>query len=135
MATKIFNNLCVNHLETSKAFYTAIGFSINPQFSNETAACVVISEHIFAMILMPEFFQSFTQKKLVNAHESAEIIMALSFDSRAEVDEITAKAVAAGGTEPRGPQDHGFMYTRAFNDPDGHSWEAFWMDPAAVNPG
>lgn len=128
MATQIFNNLCVQDLEKSKSFYASLGFFINPQFSDDTSACVVISDTIFVMLATPGKFAGFTTKKVVNAHESTEVLMALSFENRQAVDDIAAKVLANGGAEMRLPQDLGFMYNRALNDPDGHIWEMFYMD-------
>lgn len=133
MATKIFVNLPVKDLQKSMGFFSKLGYSFNPQFTDEKAACMVISEDIYAMLLVEPFFQSFTPKPLSDAHKSTEVLIALSADSRAAVDDMLAKVLAAGGTEAREPQDMGFMYNRSFNDPDGHIWEIFWMDPNAVN--
>jgi predicted lactoylglutathione lyase len=95
---------------------------------------MVIAEDIYAMLLVEPFFQTFTNKRIADARESTEVLVCLSCESRAEVDELVRKALAAGGTTPRPPQDHGFMYGHAFEDPDGHVWELMWMDPAAVPP-
>ena len=130
MATKIFVNLPVKNLEKSKEFFTQLGFAINPQFSDDTAACVVISEDIYAMILTHEKFAQFTKRQIANANEVTEVITALSADSRLQVDALFDKAIKAGATQARDAEDHGFMYLRSFNDPDGHMWEVFWMDPA-----
>jgi hypothetical protein len=111
-----------------------LGFSINPQFTDEKAACVVISEDIYAMILREEFFKTFIpNKQIADATKSTEVLVALSADSKEKVNEIADKALAAGATKLREPEDHGFMYARSFNDPDGHIWEIVWMDPAAIN--
>lgn len=134
MGTKIFVNLPVKDLARSKEFYVQIGYSINPQFSDETAACVVISEDIYLMILTHEKFKLFTPKDIADATKATEVITALSFDSREKVDEVFDKAVNAGGSEVRPLQDYGFMYSKSFNDPDGHIWEPFWMDTAAIPP-
>ena len=135
MATKIFVNLPVSDLNRSKEFYTKIGFSIDPQFTDETAACVVISEDIYAMILTHAKFKEFTPKEIADATKTSEVLTALSFDSKEKVDEVFNNAIQAGGSEARPTQDHGFMYSRSFNDPDGHIWEPFWMDPNAINKG
>ena len=132
MATKIFVNLPVQDLERSKEFFRALGYSINPQFSDETAACVVISEDIYAMILTHPKFKAFTPKPISDATKSTEVIVALSCDSRAQVEDMVRKAVAAGGKTYSEPQDHGFMFAHGFQDPDGHIWEVFWMNPAHV---
>ncbi|HVZ44799.1 MAG TPA: VOC family protein [Ramlibacter sp.] len=132
MARKIFVNLPVRDLQRSQAFFKALGFSVNPQFTNEQGACMVISGDIFAMLLVEPFFQTFTNKPLADAARSTEVLVALSCDSREEVDTFVKKALAAGGTSPMKPQDHGFMYGHGFTDPDGHMWEVVWMDPAHV---
>lgn len=133
MAMQIFVNLPVKDLERSKAFFTALGFTINPQFTNEKAACVVISESIYAMILTEEFFQSFIPNRSISdARQNTEVLLALSADSRSDVDDLAEKALSAGGSPFRNAEDHGFMYTRSFQDPDGHVWEVVWMDLAAA---
>jgi predicted lactoylglutathione lyase len=134
MATKIFVNLPVKDLNKSKEFFTKIGFSVNPQFTDETAACVVISEDIFAMILTHEKFKEFTKKEIADATQTTEVLTCLSSDSKDKVNEMVDKAIAAGATEARDPMDYGFMYARSFNDPDGHIWEVMWMDMNAAPP-
>ena len=128
----IFVNLAVNDLEASKKFFTELGYSINPRFSDETAASVVISDTIFAMLLTRQKYADFTKKEIVDATKSSEVLLALSAESREKVDELVEKAVAAGGSVTGETQDHGFMYGRAFDDLDGHTWEVAWMDPAAI---
>ena len=128
-------NVPVKDLDKSKEFFTAIGFSINPQFTDETAACVVITEDIYVMILTHEKFKQFTPKKISDATTTSEVLLALSFDSRDKVNEIAGKALEAGGSVANPPQDYGFMFTRSISDPDGHIWEFFWMDPANVQSG
>ncbi|MFB7505796.1 VOC family protein [Streptomyces broussonetiae] len=128
----IFVNLPVNDLDASKKFFTELGYTINPQFSNEQAASVVISDTIVAMLLTKPFYATFTKKEIADATKTSEVLVCLSAQSRAEVDELVGKAVAAGGTETGPTQDHGFMYGRVFDDLDGHTWEVMWMDPAAV---
>jgi predicted lactoylglutathione lyase len=135
MSTKIFVNVPVKDLDKSKAFFTAIGFTINPQFTDETAACVVISEDIYAMILTHEKFKQFTPKEISDATKTSEVLLALSFDSRDKVNEIADTALKSGGSVANQPQDYGFMFSRSISDPDGHIWEFFWMDPANVQPG
>jgi predicted lactoylglutathione lyase len=132
MATMIFVNLPVKNLDRSKAFFEALGYSFNPQFTDENAGCLVISDTIFAMLLTEPFFKSFTKKEIADASRSTETMLALSADSRRAVDELADKALAAGGTQAMDPQDQGFMYSRSFYDLDGHYWEAVWMDPAAL---
>lgn len=128
----IFVNLPVKDLPKSRAFFAALGYSFNEQFCDDTAACMVISDTIFAMLLTEPKFQTFTPKALVDAKHSTEVLIALSCESREEVDAQVAKAVAAGGSTYNDPQDHGFMYAHGFQDLDGHIWEVMWMDPAAV---
>jgi predicted lactoylglutathione lyase len=128
----IFLNLPVNDLDASKKFFTELGYSINPQFSDENAASVVISDTIVAMLLTKSFYSTFTQKEIADATKSSEVLICLSDESRDKVDELVEKAVAAGGTASDRVQDPGFMYGRAFDDLDGHTWEVVWMDPAAM---
>ncbi|MTW11571.1 glyoxalase/bleomycin resistance/extradiol dioxygenase family protein [Pseudoduganella eburnea] len=128
MNKQIFVNLPVKNLEKSKAFFAALGYTFNPQFTNENAASMVIHEDsIYAMLLAEDFFRNFTGKPIVNAHEATEVLVCLSCESREEVDELVRKAVAAGGKTPREPQDHGFMYAHGFEDLDGHTWELVHM--------
>lgn len=128
MNKQIFINLSVQDLEKSKAFFGALGYTFNPQFTNEQGACMVIADgSIYAMLLVRDFFATFTDKAIANAHESTELITCLSCESREEVDDLVAKAVAAGGKTPRPPVDHGFMYMHAFEDLDGHLWELAYM--------
>ncbi|MCD7444068.1 VOC family protein [Streptomyces lincolnensis] len=128
----IFVNLAVNDLDTSKKFFTELGFEINAQFSDENTASVVISETIVAMVHTKARYAEFTKKAIVDAKQSSEVLIALSAESREKVDELVEKAFAAGGGPAGETQDHGFMYGRSFDDPDGHTWEVVWMDPAAV---
>jgi predicted lactoylglutathione lyase len=132
MATKIFVNLPVKDLNKSVAFFTKLGFSFNAQFTNENATCMVISEDIFVMLLIEPFFKNFTKKEIADATKTTESIICLSAESRAEVDEMVSRALAAGGAAPNEKQDHGYMYGHGFEDVDGHLWEVMWMDPAAV---
>ena len=136
MATKqIFVNLPVKDLDKSKAFFNALGYSSNPQFTDANAACMVVQEgSIHAMLLVEPFFKTFTDKAIADTRTSTEVLLCLSCESRAEVDELVAKAVAAGGTTPRAPQDLGFMYGHGFQDLDGHLWELLLMDPNAQMP-
>lgn len=128
MATKIFVNLSVENLDRSKAFFTSLGYTFNPQFTDENAACLIINEHIYAMLMLPESFKRFTKKEIANAHTTTEAIFALSVDSREAVDAIAAKVLAAGGKDYREAEDYGWMYNRPMEDLDGHIWEFFWMD-------
>jgi predicted lactoylglutathione lyase len=132
MHQQIFVNLAVNDLPKSRAFFERLGLTFNPQFSNEQGACLVLGENIFAMLLVKAFFKGFTGKPIADATQTTEAIICLSCQSRAEVDAIVAKAVAAGGTAPRAPQDHGFMYGHGFEDLDGHIWELAYMDMSAA---
>jgi hypothetical protein len=128
----IFVNLPVKDLDKSMAFFKALGFSFNPQFTDETAACMVISDTIFAMLLTHAKFKDFTPKAIADATQTSEVLIALSRENREAVDTIVSDAVAAGGSTYNKPQDHGFMYGHGFQDLDGHIWEVMWMDPAAV---
>jgi predicted lactoylglutathione lyase len=128
----IFVNLPVADLPRSVAFYKAIGADQNLQFSDETAACMVLSDTIHVMLLTHDKFRQFTPKRIADAHETSQVLICISCASRAEVDEITEQALASGGREPREPQDHGFMYGRSFEDLDGHIWEPMFMDMAAA---
>lgn len=132
MATKIFVNLPVKDLPRSIAFFETIGYTFNPQFTDETAACMVISEDIYSMLLTYDKFQQFTPKEISDATKSSEVLIALSCDSRQQVEELIAKALAAGGTRFSEPKDYGFMYQDSFADLDGHIWEIFHMDPSFV---
>jgi predicted lactoylglutathione lyase len=132
MPTMIFVNLPVKDLARSRAFYGALGYSFNEQFSDENAACVVISDTIFLMILVEPFFKTFTKKEIADESGVTEAILAISTDSREEVDQLVDKAFAAGAMESNDPDDQGFMYSRSFQDPDGHLWEVLWMDPSTV---
>ncbi|MFD7506509.1 VOC family protein [Streptomyces sp. NPDC059850] len=128
----IFINLATNDLETSKKFFTELGYSINPQFTTDDCACVVISETIVAMLLTRQRYQDFTNKEIADSTKTSEVLLCLSAASREKVDELVDKALAAGGAPAGEPQDHGFMYGRSFQDLDGHTWEVVWMDPSAA---
>ncbi|MEU0169800.1 MULTISPECIES: VOC family protein [Streptomyces] len=128
----IFVNLCTGDLGASKKFFTELGFTINEQFSDDTTASVVISETIVVMVHTKEKYTQFTKKDVVDSTKTSEVLIALSAESREKVDELVEKAVAAGGSVSGETQDHGFMYGRAFDDVDGHTFEVVWMDPAAV---
>lgn len=132
MARQIFVNLPVKDLPGSVAFFTALGFSFDPRFTNDSATCMIVGENIFVMLLVEPFFQGFIKKDICDARKSTEVLVCLSCESRTEVDELVAKAVAAGGTLPRAPEDHGFMYSHAFEDLDGHIWELVYMAPPPV---
>lgn len=133
MTQMIFVNLPVADLEASKAFYSAIGATNNPQFTDETAAMMSFSEAVNVMLLTHGKYNQFTSKKIIDAKNESEVLLALSRDSREAVDAITEKARKAGGAiDPTPQQDYGFMYGRSFEDPDGHIWEVMWMDVAAA---
>lgn len=132
MHKQIFVNLPVRDLKRSMTFFKALGLNFDPAFTNDDAACLVIGENLYAMLLTEPFFRTFTDKTLVDAHTHVETLVCLSCESRAEVDEVVAKAVAAGGRAPRAPQDHGFMYGHGFEDLDGHIWELVHMAPEAA---
>lgn len=134
MATKIFVNLPVKDLPKAKEFFGRLGYKFNPQFTDDTAACMVISEDIYAMLLTHAKFKEFTPKAICDSTKSSEVLIALTCDSRARVDELVGKAVAAGGSTYAESKDYGFMYQHGFQDPDGHIWELIWMDPSAVKP-
>ncbi len=135
MSRQIFVNLPIGNMERAKAFFGALGFSFNPQFTNEQGACMVVAENsIYVMLLVESFFQTFTRKPVADATRTTEVLVCLSCESRAEVDELVRKALAAGGTAPNPPQDHGFMYGHGFTDLDGHIWELMYMDPNAAPP-
>ena len=132
MPKMIFVNLPVADLARATGFYEAIGAEKNPMFSDDTAACMVVSDTIHVMLLTHDKFSQFTPKPIADAHQISEVLIAMSADSREAVDDITDKALAAGGREPREKQDYGFMYGRSFEDPDGHIWESMWMDMEAA---
>ena len=134
MNKQIFVNLPVKDLPRSRTFFESMGYSFNPQFSNDQGACLVISDTIYAMLLTEPFFKTFTKKAIADAKKSTEVMICLSCESKAEVDQLVAKAVAAGGSTPSPVQDHGFMYSHSFDDLDGHTWELMHMDPNAVPP-
>jgi uncharacterized protein len=132
MAKQIFVNLPIGDLKASMSFYDALGFKNNPQFTDDNAACMVYSEHIYVMLHSHPSWRRFTQRPIPSS-SSSEVMLALSVDSKAEVDTMNDIAQAKGGTADINPkQDLGFMYSRAFTDPDGHIWEPFWMDPTTI---
>ena len=132
MSTLIFVNLPVKDLERSKQFYTGLGYQLNPQFTDDKAACVVISETIYVMVLLEEFFKTFTPKPVGDARQATQTIVSLTAESREGVDKMIELAVAAGGRIYRETMDRGWMYERGFEDPDGHLWEVFYMDVEAA---
>jgi len=128
----IFVNLPVSDVAASREFFTELGYTINPQFSTDDCACVVISDTIIAMLLGRQRYADFTKKEIADATKTSEVLLCLSAESREKVDELVDAAIAAGGSGTGETQDQGFMYGRAFDDLDGHTWEVMWMDPAAV---
>lgn len=132
MNKQVFINLPVADLPKSMAFFKALGFSHNPQFTDDTVACIVISETIFVMLLTHSKFREFTPKSICDTTKSAEVLLCLSCDSRSQVEDLVAKAVAAGGSIYANPKDYGFMYQHSFADPDGHQWELIHM--SAIPP-
>ena len=128
MSKKIFINLPVADLKKSMDFYSAIGFTNNPQFTDHTAACMVLTEEIFVMLLTHDKFKSFTSKEIADTKKTASVINSLSVDSNEEVNQFVEKAVAAGGKEPNEAKDYGFMLQRSVEDPDGNLWEVLYMD-------
>ncbi|MDQ3290262.1 MAG: VOC family protein [Bacteroidota bacterium] len=135
MATQIFVNLPVKDLNKSIEFFRKLGYTFNPQFTNENATCMIISDSIYVMLLVEPFFKSFTKKEIPDPTQNAEVILALSAESREAVDDLINKAVAAGATTPNDKQDQGFMYGWGFQDLDGHLWVVMYMDPNAIHQG
>ncbi|HEX8824340.1 MAG TPA: VOC family protein [Archangium sp.] len=129
---KIFINLAVRDLKKSMEFFSNLGFAFNPKFTDSKAACMIISEEAFVMLLSEPFFKTFTKREPCDTSRQTEGLFALSCDSRAEVDELVKKAIAGGGKHAMDVQDHGFMYGWSFYDLDGHHWEVMWMDPKAA---
>jgi len=135
MATQIFVNLPVKSLQNSIDFFTKLGYTFNPQFTDEKATCMIISDTIYVMLLTVPFFQTFTKKEIVDAHKALECSIAISADTKDAVNEMVDKAEAAGATIPNPASDYGFMYQHSFEDLDGHHWEYVWMDPNGVPQG
>lgn len=129
---KIFVNLSVRDLARSKEFFTRLGFGFNPKFTDDKAACMIVSEEAFVMLLREEFFKGFMKRAICDTSTHTEALFALSCSSRAEVDEMVKTALAAGGKPAMDPMDHGFMYGWSFYDLDGHHWEVMWMAPQAM---
>ncbi len=135
MSTQVFISLPTNDLNRSKAFFEGLGWQIQPNFTDENAACILVDENIYVMVLTPTFLATFTDKPIVDPATAIQVQTAVSRESRAAVDELTERALASGGKEPRPAQDLGFMYSRDFEDPDGNHFSAMWMDPKAVEQG
>jgi len=129
LATQIFVNLPVKDLDRSKEFFAKLGYSFNPKFTDATAACMVISDDIYAMLLTEAKFKEFTTKPIANAKEATEVLICLSLESKVKVNEVMDTALNAGAVEARPVMDYGFMFGRSFHDLDGHIWEIIWMDP------
>ncbi len=127
MPRQLFVNLPVKDLDRSVKFFTTLGFSFNPQFTDENATCMIIGSDCYAMLLVEKYFSTFTDKPIVDASKGVEVINAIGLDSREEVDAVADKALASGGSTFAEPKDYGFMYQRSFQDPDGHLWEVFHM--------
>ena len=132
MITKLFVNLPVKDLNKTVEFFTKLGFTFNPQFTDENATCMIVGKDIFVMLLVEKFFKTFTKKEISDVSKNTEVIVALSTQSREEVDQMMEKVLGAGGREARDPQDHGWMYGRSFEDNNGHLWEIFYMDESAM---
>jgi predicted lactoylglutathione lyase len=129
---QLYVNLAVDDLERSVAFFTTLGFSFEPRYTDETATCMIVGEDAFVMLVTKSKFSEFTKKPVVDASNQTEVLLAFSAASREGVDELTDAALASGGSAASDPIDHGFMYSRSFQDPDGHVWEVVWMDEAAA---
>ena len=132
MSRKLFVNIQVRDLKKSMEFFSTLGFTFNPQFTDDKAACMVVSDEAYFMLLTDKFFRTFTKRQPADTTRSTEAMFALSCNSKAEVDEMMRKAIDAGGKHAMDPTDHGFMYGWSFYDLDGHHWEVLWMDPNAV---
>jgi predicted lactoylglutathione lyase len=132
MPTKIFVNLPAKDLNKTIEFFTKLGFTFNPQFTDENATCMIIGDDIFIMLLVEKFFKTFTKKGICDTTKDTEVIVALSAESREKVDQMINKVIEAGGKESREPQDYGWMYGRSFQDIDGHLWEIIYMDESAI---
>ncbi|MBC7950092.1 MAG: VOC family protein [Chitinophagaceae bacterium] len=132
MATKLFINLPVRELDKSVSFFTNLGYSFNPQFTDEKATCMIISDNIFAMLLTETYFQTFTKKQICDAKTSTEVLIALDANSREEVQQMVEKAKELGASIYAEPQDHGWMYQHSFADLDGHQWELIYMDESQM---
>ncbi|MFN7152324.1 MAG: VOC family protein [Acidovorax sp.] len=131
MHKQIFVNLPIENMARSQAFFRALGYDFNPDFTNDQGACLVVGENLFVMLLVKDFYQTFTSKAIADARTMSEVLVCFSCDSREEVDALVAKAVAAGGITLRPAQDLGFMYSQSFDDLDGHAWEFVHMQDAS----
>ncbi len=133
MATNIFLNLPVKDLNKSIEFFTKLGYTFNQQFTDSNATCMIISDTIYVMLLVESYFKTFTTKEIANTKTTVEAILVLSAESKEAVDKLVDTAISAGAVQTKDPQDHGFMYSRTFEDLDGHVWEIFWMNPNHVH--
>jgi predicted lactoylglutathione lyase len=127
MHSQIFVNLPVKDLKRAVAFNTKVGYTLNPQFTDDNATCMIVGENLFVMLLVEKFFSSFTNKAITDTRQSTEVLTCVSCHSKAQVDELVARARAAGAQVPRQAQDHGFMYSHGYEDLDGHTWELVYM--------
>ena len=134
-ARKLFLNLAVADLARSVEFFNELGFAFDPRFTDETATCLIVSDEAFVMLLQEDRFSDFTKKHVADSKVQIEAIVAVSAESREEVDELADTALASGGSPASDPIDLDFMYSRSFHDPDGHQWEVVWMDPSAIEAG
>ena len=132
VSRKVFVNMPVRDLSASMAFWKKLGFEFNPKFTDENAASMILSEEAYVMLLQQKFFETFTKREVADPSKTTEMLVALSCESRAEVDELVKLALASGGKAAMPPMDHGFMYGHSFYDLDDHHWEVLWMDPASV---
>jgi predicted lactoylglutathione lyase len=132
VSSQIFVNLPVKNLQKSVEFFTALGFSFNPQFTDDNATCMIVADNIFVMLLVEPYFQGFTPRAICDTTKNTEVLLALSVENRGKVDAMVHKAVAGGGKTYSEPKDHGFMCQHGFHDLDGHTWEIFWMDPSGI---
>lgn len=132
METKMYLNLAVKDLKRAVSFFNELGFSTNQQFTNDKGACIVIGQNINVMLLVEEFYQTFTSKKICDSNTTSEALISISLESREQVDEMINKAVKSGGTDYKREQDYGWMYQKTFLDPDGHHWEVFYMDETQI---
>lgn len=132
MIQSLYVNLPVQDLAQAKAFFASLGFSFNPQFEDQNAATLIVGENMYVMLLTESFYQTFTSKQIADARTTSETLLGIQLESRAAVDDLMKKVLAHGGKEAREAQDHGFMYSRSFDDLDGHTWEPFYMDVSAM---
>jgi predicted lactoylglutathione lyase len=132
MARQLFVNLSVRDVKKSMAFFGVLGFTFNPRFTDDNAACMIVNDGAFVMLLAEPFFRTFTSREACDTSSHTEALLAISCDSRAEVDAVVHRAIDSGGSYAMEPIDHGFMYGWSFYDLDGHHWEVLWMDPAAA---